>query len=178
MSGQAILDGLTFVFGGFLLSSFYVIGVFCGISALLAISDENRYAFRVLTRVFALFLIVLGLLLPVRSVSVLGTFLAIVLAALLQRPGVPTLPYFIGGIVAVALSLVFWIHQNAQSFDFPFLKFADLGIFVLLPTVFLLVKSAQGSQKLTQQKGLPTIPLRLLLARLADWIAKIFPTDH
>jgi hypothetical protein len=102
----------------------------------------------------------------------------VALAGLLQQSGIPTLPYFVAGVAALAASLVFWIHHDTQSFDWPFLKFADLVIFVFLPTIFLLVKTAHGSQKLTEPTGAPTIPLKLLFARLADWVATIFPKDR
>jgi hypothetical protein len=178
MSLSTLLDVLTMVFGGSVLILVFIIGIFCGLSGLLAISDEHNSTFRTLSRVVACVVFAFGTVLPFRSLPVYTLLVAFWWAAILGR--IATAFLYIQAAVCAVISFFFWIPHFYHSDDLLVLKAGDFVIFILVPIAFVLVHLSRGSHSLTgtgKANSGPQIPLRQFLSSLSDWITEFIPKD-
>ena len=173
---RGLLDILTGLLGGSLFVVFAVAAVLCTLSALLALSDENRIAFKMLAKAASIALICFGIVLPLRSISFFGTVLAFFWASILAE----SIPNFRVYQVAAAsvLSLLFWLVQLVHS-EAPLpLNIGDFTIFVIIPVGMGLVQLSRGSETLSKQEAGPKVPLHKFLSMLNGLLVSAFPVSR
>lgn len=175
---EAFVTTTTTIIGGSVLICFVVAGCFCGLAALLTLSDENRRAFRMITVYVSVGLCGFGILLLLRPVPFVGSLLAFWWAAILG--GVVTDFLIPQAAIATLISFIFWVWQLAKSEVSFILDVSDFTIFVLVPVILTLVQLSRGAQNLASGKDGrgPQIPLHKLLSAMSDMLCWMIPADR
>lgn len=172
---RGFLNLWTALIGGTLFVIFSIAAVLCSLAALLALSDENRIAFNMIAKSASFGLIGFGLFLPLRSVSIFGSLLALFWAAFLAEV-VPQFRIYQFAVASV-ISVFFWVRHLATTESILPLTIGDFTIFVLVPIVFGLVQLSRGAQTLSKQDSGPKIPLHKFLSLLKDILESVFPVS-
>jgi len=173
---QPIYHFLVYLFGGAFTFAFFIVSLFCAISALLSLSNENRVFFVRICRGVGVGLSIFGFLLPFRGISFFATLLCVWWTSQLFS-FVPAFD-FIQAAVSTVLTIIFWTKRAFMN-DSSFFEIAgDITVYVVLPIVFILVKLSRGSDQLTNSRKSdsgPKIPLAAWLSFLAKTVSRLFP---
>ncbi|OHT07926.1 hypothetical protein TRFO_05041 [Tritrichomonas foetus] len=173
-----LFNFIILVAGGSFTTIFAVAGILCSISALIAISIENRIFFQRLCRFVGIVICIFGFLLPFRHISLFATALCCWWALLLFQ----TIKQyqFYQGMAAIALSLIFW-SNNARHENSLAQNVADFVLFVVLPSVFMLVCLSRTGNLLGDtgsHSKQPVIPLEAWFAKLGNLVKTIIPPTN
>ena len=173
-----LFNFLILIFGGSFTTVFIAVGILCSISALISISVENRLVFQRLSRLVGVVVGVFGFLLPFRNISLLGTLLCCYWTVLLFQ-AIKKFQFY-QGIGAIAASLIFWsVHSHYESSLAQIV--ADFVIFVVLPSVFMLVMLSRTGNLLGQSDNgnkQPVIPLEAWFSKLANTVKTVIPPSN
>lgn len=169
--GNTLLDLITGVVGGTLFLAFVIAAIFCGLSSLLKLSNENRNLFKKISKGCSFVILGFGLLLIFRKLWF--AFFLTVWWFCLMNEIFPTQRLLQAGI-AVLLSFVYWVRHIAKSRAIFLLNIGDFTLFVILPLVIVVVQLSRGSDQLTGNSG-PKIPLHNVLGMLSEMLETIFP---
>jgi hypothetical protein len=174
---RRVFDGLVLVLGGIVFFTMIIIGLFCVIAALLGFAAENRLVFRRLSRTVGVLIAILGILLPFRKVSFIGTILCFEWTAVLFH-AFPKFE-FIQGIGALLVNIAFWIIQS-RKIKSSWQIFGDVVVFLILPGTLTLVYLSRGFDLLGERpnSGGPVIPLQKWLSKLGSFISRIIPASQ
>ncbi|OHS94504.1 hypothetical protein TRFO_11142 [Tritrichomonas foetus] len=148
---DSLLTFFTVLIGGTIFILLTITTVFCGIAALLSIAEENRVVFMTSKKIVAFIIATLGLLLPLRGVSIIGT--GITLSFLLSFFDVFKVKNSIAPIASAVCALIFWIVHHHNSSEYLLQVIGDFLIFVIIPTIFSLVNLARGAEFLSEGDG-------------------------
>jgi len=172
---EGFVRAVTIGLGGAILAFFVVASVFCGLAGLLTLSEENRPAFKLISKITSYMVIGFALLLPLRSFSLLPVALALWWAAIL-RGFAPAWRIVQAGVAAL-LSLAFWVPHIASSRAIVILDIGDVTLFLIMPVVVSLIQLSSGAESLTGAKSEPgpRVPLHKLLSAMARLLASAFP---
>ena len=172
---RVLLDILAGAIGGTAFIVLLIAAILCSLSALLAMSEENRIAFKMVSDISSHALIGFGLWLPMRGISFFGTLLTVFWAIFLRDL---VSQYRLMQFIAVSvLTLLFWIAQLPKESGGLPLTVGDYTIFVIVPILIGLVKMSGGSETLTKQETGPMIPVRKFIYMLKSVLISAFPAS-
>lgn len=165
--------------GGIFTVAFIVTGILCSINALIALSIENRIFFQRLCRCVGIALCIFGFLLPFRQISFFATLLCCYWCALLFQ-AIKEFQFY-QGLGAIITSIIFW-SINAHHESSLSQNVADMVLFVVLPSVFMLVILSRKGNILGDHTGSnmkqPVIPLETWFAKLANLVKTLIPPTN
>lgn len=171
---DSLINIVTGIFGGIFFTFICIASILCGVSGLLALSDENRVFFVRLSKIIGIVIAVFALLLPFRDVSFVATILAFWWTLqLFDCFKVFKLVQYVANIVA---SIVFWIRFYIKDQTSLFLQVCgDISIFVIIPIVLKMVQLSGSTENLGGNNG-NNLPIRKVLNKLSSWIKRTVPT--
>ena len=154
-------------------------GILCAINALIKISIENRIFFQRICRLVGVVICVFGFLLPFRHISFFATLLCCWWCSLLFQ-AIKEFQFY-QGISAIIISLIFWINVTTHEKSL-IQNVADSVIFIVLPSVFMLVILSRKGNLLGDQTGTsnkqPVIPLESWFSSLGNFVRKAIPPTN
>lgn len=175
----SLFNGLITIAGGIFTIVFSFTGILCAINALIKISIENRLFFQRICRLVGIIVLVFGFLLPFRHISLFGTILCCWWCSLLFQ-AVKEFQFY-QGISAIVVSLIFWINVTTNEKSL-IQNVADSVIFIVLPSVFMLVILSRRGNLLGDQTGTsnnqPVIPLESWFSKLGIFVRKVIPPTN
>ena len=175
----SLFNGIIIIAGGIFTLLFSFTGILCAINALIKISIENRLFFQRICRLVGVIICVFGFLLPFRHVSFFGTILCWWWCSLLFQ-AVKEFQFY-QGIAAIIVTLIFWINVTTHEKSL-IQNVADSVIFVVLPSVFMLVILSRRGNLLGDQSGTanrqPVIPLESWFSKLGVFVRKVIPPTN
>ena len=169
---SGLLELVTITVGGSLFVALCVCSVFCGLSALLALSQENPHTFKTIQKVVGGVMLVFGFLLLFRDISIAAFILSVWWEVILFE--VFPAQRVVQWACAMVLSLVFWGQHTLRTEETFLLKIGDFTIFLIVPFVVVLVQLSRNVDTLTGQSG-QVIPLQRVLGMLSEILAQCFP---
>lgn len=171
-----LFDTVVKVAGGFTTSALAITSFFCTIAGLLAMANENRVAFKRTSRFMGVIIAIFGLLLPFRHVSIIATILSLWWTVLLFN-AVKKYEFY-QSMANIILSLSFWIYHSSKAHSSLMQTVGDFLVFLILPSIFIIVYLSRGYDRLSVQSEGPVIPLKSLFKKLNELLNKIFPPSQ
>ena len=166
-----IFNIITVSLGSVLTIYLFLAGTICSIYGLIQFSAENRIFFKRLCRIVGVIVVIFGLLLPFRDISFVGTLLCFWWGSFLFH--LIKKYEFYQGIGSIICNLIFWVYHLKHQQNISFLQNAgDIIIFVILPSVFVLVCLTPRNALLDLSEG-PSIPLDRWISKLGNFISTI-----
>ncbi|KAK8885329.1 hypothetical protein M9Y10_040775 [Tritrichomonas musculus] len=175
----SLFNGIIMVAGGAFTVLFSITGILCAINALIKISIENRIFFQRICRLVGVVVCVFGFLLPFRNISLFGTLLCCWWCSLLFQ-AIKEFQFY-QGIAAIVVSLIFWVNITTHEKSL-IQNVADSVIFIVLPSVFMLVILSRTGNLLGDHTGSsnkqPVIPLESWFSKLGLFVRKVIPPTN
>lgn len=175
-----LLDFFTIVLGGGCVILLSISSILCSLSALLSISEENRFFFERTLKTVGILISFFGLLLPFRNITFFATLICFWWTSLIFN----LIPLFqiIQFTIASALSVFYWFYYVISSDDIALQKITDIIIFVIFPFIFTLTNFSRGADSLsvkdkTSAPG-PKIPLRSFNNKCIFFLNQLFPQTN
>jgi hypothetical protein len=169
---------VTLLLGGLFTLILVLLGILCGLAALLALCNARSLFFARASSYLGILIAALGCLLPFRSVSVVGTVLALLWLPFLAYSKSISRARFWAAIPLAIVSLIFWLRTGSAADSPPVFRLSDCVMFAFLPFAFVLVQASQGSDQLIGDRKpgrSPQVPLQAALAGIADFLVTVFP---
>lgn len=175
-----LLDFLTGLIGGGCVVLLSVASIICSISALLSISEENRFFYEQTLKTVGIAISFFGILLLFRSVSLIATLLCFWWTLIIYN----IIPFYqiLQFVILSSTSFVFWSLHIFRSDDSALQNIPDFIIYVILPFIFTLVNFSRGSDSLSSKDKMSyngkKIPLRSYLGKCYALFDKVFPQTN
>ena len=174
---DGVLDFFTTLIGGGCIFILSIASVICSLTALVSISEENRFFFERTLKTVGIVISFFGLLLPFRNISFVGTLICFGWTLLIYNV-IPNFQVIQFTVISVS-SFIFWAQHIFFSKESALQNIPDFIIYVIIPFIFTLANLSRGSESLTSKDRTGAtgskISLRSFNGKCLSLLDQIFP---